>query len=89
LNCGAKTGRFTHGVIEAVGAEGKILRYERSQGNDRFAVALNLAHEPARVLHPSGRVLLSTYLDRAGEDADKSVSLRADEEIIVQVDPES
>jgi alpha-glucosidase len=80
---------LTHGAIEAVGAEGKILKYERSQGNDRFAIALNLAHEPARVSHPSGRVLLSTYLDRAGEDVDKSVSLRADEGVIVQVDPES
>jgi alpha-glucosidase len=80
---------LTYGAIEAVGAEGKILRYERSEGNDRFAIALNLAHEPARVSHPSGRVLLSTYLDRAGEDVDKSISLRADEGVIVQVDPES
>src|SRR4029077_20399219 len=76
---------LTHGAIAAVDVEGKILRYERRQGNDRLAIALNLGHEQTRVSHPSGRVLLSTYLDRAGEDVDESVSLRADEGIIVQV----
>jgi alpha-glucosidase len=80
---------LTHGAIEAVGVEGKILRYERRQGDDRLAIALNLGHEQARVSHPSGRVLLSTYLDRAGEDVDESLSLRADEGIIVQVRSES
>ena len=74
---------LTHGAIEAVDVEGKILRYERRQGDDRLAIALNLGHEQARVSHPSGRVLLSTYLDRAGEAVDENVSLRADEGIIV------
>jgi alpha-glucosidase len=76
---------LTHGAIEAVDVEGKILRYHRRQGDDRLAIALNMGHEQARVSHPSGRVLLSTYLDRAAEDVDESVSLRADEGIIVQV----
>jgi alpha-glucosidase len=76
---------LTHGAIQAVSAESNILRYERSEGNDRFAIALNLAHEQARISHPSGRVLLSTYLDRAGENVDKSVLLRPDEGVIVQV----
>ena len=61
------------------------MRYERRQGNDRLALALNLGHEQTRVSHSSGRVLLSNYLGRAGEDVDESVSLRADEGIIVQV----
>lgn len=77
------------GAIEAVGVEGKILRYERRQGDDRLAIALNLGHEQARVSHLSGRVLLSTYLDRVGEDMDESASLRGDEGIIVQVRAES
>jgi hypothetical protein len=34
-------------------------------------------------------VLLSTHLDRAGEDVDQGVSLRADEGIVVQVGSES
>jgi alpha-glucosidase len=80
---------LTHGAIEAVGVESKILRYERRQGNDRLAIALNLGREPAQVSLPCGRVLLSTHLDRAGERMDTSVSLRADEGIIVQVSSES
>jgi len=76
---------LTYGAIEAVGVGGKILRYERHQGDERVAIALNLGHEPAQVSHPAGQVLLSTYLDRAGENVDESVSLRADEGIVVQV----
>jgi alpha-glucosidase len=74
---------LTHGAIEAVDVAGKILRYERRQGNDRLSIVLNLGHEQARVSHSSGRVLLSTYLDRAGENVENSVALRADEGIIV------
>ena len=43
---------LTHGAIEAVDVEGNILRYERRQGNDRLAIALNLGHEPAQVSLP-------------------------------------
>jgi hypothetical protein len=35
----------------------------------------------------AGRVLLSTALDREGEAVNGSVSLRADEGIIIEVDP--
>jgi alpha-glucosidase len=76
---------LTHGIIEAVGVEGNILSYERRQGNDRLAIVLNLGHEPAQVSLPPGRVLLSTHLDRVGEDVDQGVSLRTDEGIIVRV----
>ena len=80
---------LTHGAIEAVGVEGNILSYDRRQGNDRLAIALNMGHEPAQVSLPTGRVLLSTHLDRAGEDVDQGASLRADEGIVVQVRSES
>jgi alpha-glucosidase len=76
---------LTYGAIEAVGVEGNILSYERRQGNDRLAIVLNLGHEPAQVSLPPGRVLLSTHLDRVGEDVDQGVSLRTDEGIIVRV----
>ena len=76
---------LTHGSIDAVTVQGNILRYERRQGDQRLVIALNLAHERARVLSlPSGRLLLSTDLDRAGEDVGASASLRADEGIIIQ-----
>jgi alpha-glucosidase len=80
---------LTHGAIETVGVEGNILRYERCRGDDRLAIALNLGHKLAQVPLPAGRVLLSTHLDRAGEDVDQGVSLRADEGIVVQVGSES
>ncbi len=73
------------GAISAVGVQGNALSYERRLGNERLAIALNLGHEPLRVSHPAGRVLLSTHLDRAGENVGESTSLRADEGIIVQV----
>jgi alpha-glucosidase len=76
---------LTHGSIDAVTVQGNILRYERRQGDQRLVIALNLAHERARVLSlPSGRLLLSTDLDRAGEDVGVSASLRANEGIIIQ-----
>jgi alpha-glucosidase len=80
---------LTHGAIQAVGVAGNILSYERRQGNDRLAVALNLGHEPAQVAFPLGRVLLSTHLDRVGEEVAHGVSLRADEGIVVEVRSES
>jgi alpha-glucosidase len=80
---------LTHGRIEAVGAWGNILRYERCQGDERLAVVLNLGHEQERVGGLSGQVLLSTYSDRVGEDVAEGVSLRADEGIIVQAKSES
>lgn len=73
------------GAISAVRVQENALSYERRLGNERLAIALNLGHEPARVSHPAGRVLLSTHLDRAGENVGESTSLRADEGIIVQV----
>jgi alpha-glucosidase len=76
---------LTRGAIEAVGVQGRILSYERRQGDERFAVALNLGDEPARVSLPSGQVLLSTYLDRTGEDVEASVLLHTDEGIIVRI----
>ena len=80
---------LTRGAIEAVGVDGNILTYQRRHGNGRLAIALNLGHEPAQVSLPYGRVLLSTHLDRAGERVDRSVSLRADEGIVVELGSES
>ena len=73
------------GQIDAVGVQGNILKYERCQEGERFAVVLNLGPEGALVSHPPGRLLLSTYLDRALEDVSGNTSLRADEGIVVQV----
>jgi alpha-glucosidase len=75
---------LTQGAISAVADQGNILRYERCQGDERLVILLNLGHQEAQVPYLSGRLLLSTYLDRVGEEAGGSMSLRADEGIIVQ-----
>ena len=80
---------LVHGAIDAVEAEGNILKYERCQGNKRLAIALNFSHDSAQVSHSPGQLLVSTHLDRIGEEVAQSVSLRPNEGIIVQVRPES
>jgi alpha-glucosidase len=75
---------LTQGQIEAVAVQENVLKYERCQGDERLVIILNLGPEGALVSHPSGRLLLSTYLDRAGEGVGGIASLRANEGIIVQ-----
>lgn len=75
---------LTHGSINAVSVQGDILKYERRQADQRLVIALNLAHEPGSISLPSGRLLLSTALDRAGEDVGATAFLRADEGIVIQ-----
>jgi alpha-glucosidase len=67
------------------GPEGTIA-YERRQGDAALFVALNLTHEPRELRLPdrSGRVLLSTHLDREHEAVHEYVRLRADEGLVVE-----
>jgi alpha-glucosidase len=74
---------LTQGAIDCVSVDQNILSYERCQRNERVAIILNLGHERARASNGSGRLLLSTHLDRAGEYLSESMWLRADEGIIV------
>lgn len=76
---------LVHGAIESVEAEGNILKYDRRQGNKRLAIALNFSQKPVQVSNSSGQIVVSTHLDRIGEDVARSVSLRANEGVIVQV----
>ncbi len=77
------------GDYRSLDAEGTVLAYERRQGDERIVVALNLGSEPAPVdLAGSGsrfRVLLSTGLDREGEEAGAAVGLGADEGLVLEV----
>src|SRR5690348_5890770 len=80
---------LTQGRIIAVGVQGNILRYERCLGDERLVILLNLGHQEAHVPHPSGRLLLSTYLDRVGKEAVESTLIRTNEGIILQANCES
>ncbi|MBJ6125698.1 alpha-amylase family glycosyl hydrolase [Microvirga splendida] len=74
------------GPYEPFTAEGSVLAYERRHGAERLLVALNLGHQPHSLPLPdgtSGRVLLSTHLDREGDLLETKISLRPDEGLII------
>lgn len=66
------------------------MAYERNAGADRFLVVLNLAHEPGRVPAAAraltGRIAISTGMDRHGMPFDGSASVGVDEGIVVRLD---
>jgi alpha-glucosidase len=74
------------GAYRALEADGDLLVYERVHEGERLLVALNLGSEAEAALLPSlsGRVLLSTHLDREEEVAHQ-VTLRPNEGVIVEL----
>ena len=73
------------GSYREVEAEGDLLAYVREHAGRRFLVALNLGRAPCELaLKGSGRVVLSTHLDRE-EDVSGKVKLRSDEGIMVSL----
>jgi alpha-glucosidase len=62
------------------GMNGDVLWFERRHGDARFLVALNLGHEAGTIRLPvRSRILVSTWLDREGEEIAPDLSLRSDE----------
>ncbi len=75
------------GGISTPRAEGEVLVYERRQGPRRLFVALNLGHAPAAVALPAtGRLLLSTGLDRQGEQVSGRLALRGAEGVVLALE---
>jgi alpha-glucosidase len=68
------------GAIENVASDGNVLRYERFDGEQRFAVLLNLGEGKEEAI-ASGQIVCSTHMDRVGEAA--AVSLRPFEGVVV------
>jgi len=69
-------------------AAGDILAYSRRHNGDGFAVVLNLGGEPQVVeLDPadSGRIALSTHLDRDGDAVSGRVDLRPNEGVVIRL----
>jgi alpha-glucosidase len=68
-------------------AAGDLLAYMRHLHDQRCLIALNFGAAPCTLSFdsnmPSGRVLLSTHMDRAGDLCGGQVSLRANEGVIV------
>ena len=73
------------GRLEGVAANGPVLRYERRNDEQHFAILLNLGHAEEKETLRHGRVVASTYLDRKGEAIDGTVSLRPSEGLVVDL----
>lgn len=74
------------GDYEGVAAAGNLLVYRRSHGGETLLVALNLGQDEAFLDGADGsrHVLLSTHLDREGEEPAGPLRLRPNEGVIVR-----
>ena len=64
---------------------GDLLSYRRSYDGQTLLVALNLGSSPQSMHVEGGEILLSTHLDRKGENVSGPLELRADEGVIVRL----
>jgi alpha-glucosidase len=72
------------GAYGRIGALRDVLLYERNHAGRILLVALNMGGGPERVtaLPAGARILLSTHLDRDGEELGSALALRADEGVV-------
>jgi alpha-glucosidase len=76
--------------LEVAGAPDDCFVYERVSGADRYLIALNFTAEPRTLTlpsHPTGSVVLSTHLDRDGEELLTTFELRPHEGCVVHIAP--
>lgn len=82
-----KLPQLVRGAYQPVAAQGDILLYRREGEGDAVVVALNLGAEPVSVASSSigfGReILLSTFLDREGEQVQGTLDLRGNEGVVL------
>ena len=82
-----KLPQLVKGAYQPVAAQGDILLYRRDGEGEALVVALNLGGEPVSVASSSigvGReILLSTFLDRGGEQVQGTLDLRGNEGVIL------
>jgi alpha-glucosidase len=77
------------GAYEPITAQNDLLVYRRKTDGGSTTVALNLGAEPVSVAAASlgtGKVLLSTFLDRSNEAIDGVLGLRGNEGVVVGED---
>jgi alpha-glucosidase len=82
-----KLPQLVTGDYQPVAAQGDILLYRRDGEGDAVIVALNLGAEPVSVTSSSigfeREILLSTFLDRRGEQVQGTLDLRGNEGVIL------
>ena len=75
-----------YGRTQACAEQGCALAFTRTDGPDRFYVALNLGDEPLTLRLPAdGVVVLSTRLDRDGEPCAATTKLRPNEGVVIRL----
>jgi alpha-glucosidase len=81
------------GAYRTIYAHEDTWLYVREGAGERILVALNMGSEPTAVASTSGpivgRLLLSTHLDRDGEEARGSIDLRSHEGVVVRLSGET
>jgi alpha-glucosidase len=84
-----QTPQLVRGTYRPIAAEGDVLLYRRECEGGALVVALNLGARPVSIASSSigvGRaILLSTFLDRRGEEVQGALELRANEGVILGV----
>ena len=82
-----KLPQLVTGAYEPVAAQGDILLYRRRGDGDAVVIVLNLGAEPVSVTSSSigfdSEILLSTFLDRQGENVQGALDLRGNEGVII------
>jgi alpha-glucosidase len=72
-------------------ASGDLLLFCRELRDERILIALNMGPKPIAASFPDkkvlGRVLLSSFSDRQGEEVESSIELRGNEGVVVKVHP--
>ena len=80
------------GAYRPVVAGGDLLLFTRMHERERMLVALNLGDEATavefRTGRLAGRVLVSAFGDRDGESVDRSIDLRGDEGLLIELSAE-
>ena len=77
------------GSYRPIAASGDVLAFVREAGDERILVALNMGSEPSALEFPEstadGRLLLSTFLDRADERVTDTIALRKNEGVVIEL----
>jgi alpha-glucosidase len=74
------------GRVENVASDGRVLRYERFDQEQRFAILLNLSQTREVAAVEPGEMVVSTHMDRNGEAVASNLSLRPFEGVVVKRD---
>jgi alpha-glucosidase len=84
-----ETAQLVRGAYRPIAAQGDVLLYRRECEGGALLVVLNLGAAPVSIASSSigvGRaILLSTFLDRRGEEVQGALELRANEGVILGV----